>query len=193
MLRAISYIYRLPFFAGSTDWPAAALQGWQISGTTLFQSGVAFHLHTRSDALRLRQRGRQHWGSSQYLEPIPAEKSFDNPAKPPRYWARIHAGPLARTASLTCTARISIQYSPRRTRQSRMNTFRKDGTANWNVAFGRISVCRAGSVRSTFAGEFINFFNTPSSINRECNWPWPLSERSPTPSTRAGRCSSRSS
>src|SRR5260370_38324838 len=34
---AVSYIYRLPFFAGSTRWPAAALQGWQISGQ-LFSS-----------------------------------------------------------------------------------------------------------------------------------------------------------
>src|SRR2546427_13282356 len=32
----LSYVYRLPFFGASTTWPAAVLNGWQISGTTLF-------------------------------------------------------------------------------------------------------------------------------------------------------------
>src|ERR1051326_6565491 len=38
-----SYIYRLPCLAATRSWPLFALQGWQISGTTLFQSGVPFH------------------------------------------------------------------------------------------------------------------------------------------------------
>ena len=41
------------------------------------------------------------------------------------------------------------------------NTFRKDGTANWNVAFAR-SFRLPGADRSLdFRTEFINFFNTP--------------------------------
>lgn len=42
-----------------------------------------------------------------------------------------------------------------------MNTFRKDGTANWNTALGR-SFRLPGAERSLdFRTEIINFFNTP--------------------------------
>jgi hypothetical protein len=42
-----------------------------------------------------------------------------------------------------------------------MNTFRKDGTANWNVAFGRNIRLPGGERPLDFRGEFINFLNTP--------------------------------
>jgi hypothetical protein len=42
-----------------------------------------------------------------------------------------------------------------------MNTLRKDGTANWNVAFGRPFRLPGGDRSLDFRTEFINFFNTP--------------------------------
>ena len=41
-----------------------------------------------------------------------------------------------------------------------MNVFRKDGTHNWNMAFGKTFPLPGGRERSlAFRGEFINFFN----------------------------------
>ena len=46
-----------------------------------------------------------------------------------------------------------------------MNTFRKDGTANWNVALGR-NFRVAGERSLDVRGEFINFFNTPPQFDK---------------------------
>ncbi|HYR85792.1 MAG TPA: hypothetical protein VE422_17000 [Terriglobia bacterium] len=46
-----------------------------------------------------------------------------------------------------------------------MNTFRKDRTANWNVALGR-NFRVAGERSLDVRGEFINFFNTPPQFNK---------------------------
>ena len=42
-----------------------------------------------------------------------------------------------------------------------MNTFRKDGTANWNTALGRSFRLPGGERSLDFRPEIINFFNTP--------------------------------
>src|SRR5262249_49508096 len=42
-----------------------------------------------------------------------------------------------------------------------MNTFQKDGTANWNVSFSRAFRLPGGDGLLDFRTEFINFFNTP--------------------------------
>ena len=42
-----------------------------------------------------------------------------------------------------------------------MNTFRKDGTDNWNVALGRTFRLPSGDRLLDFRSEFINYFNTP--------------------------------
>src|SRR5579864_1219606 len=79
----ISYVYRLPFFAGSTSWPAAAAKGWQISGTTLLQSGVAYHFHTGSDAPGYGNVDGNSADRPNILDPSLLGMSFDNPDTTP--------------------------------------------------------------------------------------------------------------
>ena len=45
---SLSYAYDLPFFLHSTGVKKAALGGWQISGVTIFQSGVPFSIYDSS-------------------------------------------------------------------------------------------------------------------------------------------------
>ncbi len=75
----VSYIYRLPFFAGARGWPAAVAKGWQISGTTLFQSGVAYHFHTGSDAPGYGNVDGNTQDRPNILNPSLPGKSLDNP------------------------------------------------------------------------------------------------------------------
>jgi hypothetical protein len=75
----VSYINRLPFFAGARGWPAAVAKGWQISGTTLFQSGVAYHFHTGSDAPDYGNVDGNTQDRPNILNPSLPGKSLDNP------------------------------------------------------------------------------------------------------------------
>ena len=45
---AVSYAYDLPFFAHSTGFKKGAFGGWQISGVTIFQSGIPFSIFDSS-------------------------------------------------------------------------------------------------------------------------------------------------
>jgi len=45
---AVSYAYDLPFFAHATGAKKAALGGWQVSGVTIFQSGLPFSIFDSS-------------------------------------------------------------------------------------------------------------------------------------------------
>jgi hypothetical protein len=42
---SVSYAYDLPFFSHSTGFKKAALGGWQVSGVTIFQSGLPFSIY----------------------------------------------------------------------------------------------------------------------------------------------------
>jgi hypothetical protein len=159
---AISYAYRLPFFAGSTRWPAAALQGWQISGTTLFQSGVTFHLHTGSDAAGYGNVDGDTGDRPNILNPSLLGKTFDNPGTA----AALLGADTCRRPGTDGLPYLHCQYfdtniAPGGRGNLGMNTFRKDGTANWNVAFGRSFRLPGGERSLDFRTEFINFFNTP--------------------------------
>src|SRR5579863_3875171 len=45
---SVSYVYQLPFFAHSTGIKQAALGGWQVSGVSIFQSGLPFSIYDSS-------------------------------------------------------------------------------------------------------------------------------------------------
>jgi len=45
---AVSYVYSLPFFSKATGWQRKALGGWNISGVTVFQSGLPFSIFDSS-------------------------------------------------------------------------------------------------------------------------------------------------
>ncbi len=158
----ISYIYRLPFFAGSTRWPAVALKGWQVSGTTLFQSGVAYHFHTGSDAPGYGNVDGDTADRPNILNPSLLGKSLDNPATVVALLGANTCRPPGTDGIpyLHCQ-NFDTNIPPGGRGNLGMNTFRKDGTANWNVAFGRSFRLRGGERSLDFRAEFINFFNTP--------------------------------
>jgi hypothetical protein len=180
----VSYIYRLPLFAGARGWPAAMAKGWQTSGTTLFQSGVTYHFHTGSDAPGYGNVDGNTQDRPNILNPSLLGKSLD---KSRQVTALLGANTCGRPVTdglpyLHC-AYFNTNIPPGGCGNLGMNTFRKDGTANWNVALGR-NFRVAGERSLDVRGEF-------SSTSRECNWPLRHSEKSPTLSTRGGRCSSR--
>ena len=45
---SVSYAYELPFFRNATGATRAALGGWQVSGVTIFQSGLPFSIYDSS-------------------------------------------------------------------------------------------------------------------------------------------------
>jgi hypothetical protein len=162
MVFTISYVYRLPFFAGSRRWPAAALKGWQTSGTTLFQSGVAYHFHTGSDAPGYGNVDGNGTDRPNILDPSLLGMSFDNPDTTPTILGADTCRPPGTDGLpyLHCKY-FDTNIPPGGRGNLGWNTFRKDGTANWNVAFGRNFPFSGGERSVDFRSEFINFFNTP--------------------------------
>jgi hypothetical protein len=159
---SISYVYRLPFLAGSKGWPAAAVKGWQISGTSLFQSGVAYHFHTGSDAPGYGNVDGQSSDRPNILNPSLLGKSLDNPDT---VTALLGAN-TCRPPGTDGLPYLHCQYfdtniPPGGRGNLGWNTFRKDGTANWNVAFGRSFRLGPAERSLDFRSEFLNFFNTP--------------------------------
>jgi hypothetical protein len=158
---AVSYIYRLPFFAGSTGWPGAGLKGWQISGTTLYQSGVAFHFHTGGDAPGYGNVDGDGSDRPNILNPSLLGKSFDNPDTA----GALLGADTCRRPGMDGLPYLHCKYfdtniPPGGRGNLGWNTFRKDGTANLNVALGR-SFRLGGERTIDFRSEFLNFFNTP--------------------------------
>src|SRR6266404_5911359 len=136
---AISYIYRLPFFARSTSWPAVAFKGWQISGTSLFQSGVAYHIHTGGNAPGYGNVDGSTGDRPNILNPSLLGKSFDNPdTVVGLLGAETCRAPGTDGLPYLHCQNFDANISPGGRGNLGMNTFRKDGTANSNVAFGRI-------------------------------------------------------
>jgi hypothetical protein len=147
----ISYVYRPRFF-----------KGWQISGTTLFQSGVAFHLHTGSDAPGYGNVDGTTVDRPNISNPSLLGKTFDNPDTVKAILGADTCRPpgMDGLPYLHCQ-NFDTNIPPGGRGNLGWNTFRKDGTANWNVAFAR-SFRLPGADRSLdYRTEFINFFNTP--------------------------------
>ena len=159
---SLSYVYRFPFLAGSTGWPAAALKGWQISGTTLFQSGLPFHIHTGSDGPGFGNVDGDTQDRPNILNPSLLGKSFDNPDTA----SALLAANTCQRPGVDGLPYLHCKYFdtnilPSGRGNLGMNTFRKDGTANWNVALGKSFRLPGGERSLDFRSEFINFFNTP--------------------------------
>ena len=147
---------------GATRWPAAALKGWQISGTTLFQSGVAYHFHTGSDAPGFGNVDGNSSDRPNILDPSLLGMSFDNPDTTPTILgANTCRSPATDGLPYLHCKYFDTNIAPGGRGNLGMNTFRKDGTNNWNVAFGRPFRLPGGDRSLDFRTEFINFFNTP--------------------------------
>lgn len=144
----LTYSYNLPFAAGLNGWKSALLRGWQISGTTTLQSGLPFHLHTGSDAPGIGNVDGASQDRPNILNPSILGKSVDNPDTSSQILERSYFD-----HNVVPGGRGNLGW----------NTFRKDGTQNWNFAVGRTFRLPGGAERSLqFRGEFINLSNHPA-------------------------------
>jgi hypothetical protein len=141
----LNYSYPLPFPTGMGGWMSALLSGWQISGTTIFQSGTAFHLHSGSDAPGIGNVDGVGHDRPNITNPSILGKSIDDPDTSQSIFRREY---------------FNNDFEPGSRGNIGYNTFRKDGTNNWNLAFGRTFPLPGGRERSLqFRTEFINLFN----------------------------------
>ncbi len=159
---AVSYSYSLPFAPKNNRWGLPLLQGWQISGSTVFQSGTPFHVRTGSDAPGFGNVDGNTQDRPNILNPALLGKSVDNPDTAPLLLgADTCKAPTPAIPYLHCKyfdANIPVGGRGNLGR----NTFRKDRTWNTNFALGRTFRLRGGGERSLqFRSEFYNLFNRP--------------------------------
>jgi hypothetical protein len=171
-----SYSYALPFPNSVNGWRRALFSGWQISGATILQSGTPYHLHTGGDGPGL--GNVDGWGQDRpnIKDPSILGMSFDNPDTSQRLVGAIKIGPDGTPilgpdgGPVPACERVAAGYIDCPYFDANIpvggrgnighNVFRKDGTHNWNFAFGRTFPLPGGRERTLqFRTEFINFFN----------------------------------
>ena len=140
---SINYSYNLPFTAGAGKLASKMFSGWQVSGNTIFQSGTPYHIHSGSDAVG-NLDGVSH-DRPNITNPSILGKSVDNPDTSKTILDRSFFN-----NNIPPGGRGNLGY----------NTFRKDGTNNWNIAIGRTFHLPGGRENSlNFRTEFVNLFN----------------------------------
>jgi len=157
----IGYTYEVPRMPGRNPLLSGLLGGWRISGTTTFKSGTPLNLTTGSDSPGFGNvDGVRGSDRPNLLDPSILGQSFDNPDTSR---ALLAVDTCQRTTAarpymvckyfdtnLPAGGRGDIGY----------NTFRGDGTNNWNVAIEKDIRLRE-ALTLLFRSEFINFFNHP--------------------------------
>jgi len=166
-LLSLTYSYSLPLAARSNGWARALLSGWQVSGTTIFQSGTPYRLHSGGDGPGLGNVDGWSQDRPNITKPSLLGESFDNPDTSVQLMG---ANTCRKLTASEVPAGVApyVQCSYFDTNipvggrgNTGMNVFRKDGTANWNFALGRTFRLPGGQERSLqFRSEFINLFNT---------------------------------
>ncbi len=142
---SIRYSYSLPFASRADGWKTALFGGWQISGTTIFQSGTTFHPHTGSDAPGFGNVDGQTSDRPNILNPDILGTSPDDPDTSQLIFDRAFFD-----TNIPPGGRGNIGY----------NTFRKDGTNNWSFAVGKMFRFAGGRERTLrFRAEFLNLLN----------------------------------
>lgn len=161
-----SYNYSLPFPGASQGWTAALLRGWQISGTTIFQSGTPYHIHTGGDGPGFGNVDGVVTDRPNILDTSLLHQTFDNPDTAPLLLgADTCVQPNAPDANGVVLPYLRCKYFdaniPAGGRGNLgFNTFRSSGTFNWNFALGRAFRLPGGSEQSVqFRAEFYNLFN----------------------------------
>ncbi|MBI4456404.1 MAG: TonB-dependent receptor [Acidobacteria bacterium] len=141
----IGYSYSVPFPVDANRWATALLKGWQISGTTVFQSGTPIHAHTGSDGPGFGNVDGASQDRPNILNLAILGKSLDNPDTSPLILRREYFD-----TNIPAGGRGNLGF----------NTFRKDGTSNWNFALSRMFYLPGGRENSLqFRAEFFNLFN----------------------------------
>jgi hypothetical protein len=163
---ALSYAYSIPAVFANGGWKQAILKGWQISGTTLFQSGTPFHLHTGTDSPGYGNVDGEPQDRPNILNPAILGKSIDNPDTSTQVLGvntcvapgvpdqSGNTYPYLKCAYLDTNIPVGGRGN------IGMNTFRKKGTNNTNLAVGRTFRLPGNRERSLqFRAEFINLLN----------------------------------
>ena len=140
-----TYTYNLPALATSKGWVSALGKGWQVSGSTIFQSGILFHIHTGADGPPWGNVDGNTQDRPNLLNPSILGQSLDDPDTSPLLLRREFFD-----THLPVSGRGNMGY----------NVVRKDGTNNWNVSLGRTFRFPGGGERSLqFRAEFYNLVN----------------------------------
>jgi hypothetical protein len=169
-----TYSYNLPFGGGSQNWLSNLARGWQISGTTIIQSGTPFHIHTGGDGPGFGNVDGVVTDRPNILNPSLVGKTFADPDTAPLLLGADTCiapntpdvnGVAAPFVAGLVTPYLRCKYFdgniPVGGRGNLgFNTFRTSGTLNWNFAVGRTFRLPGSRERSLqFRSEFYNLFN----------------------------------
>ncbi|MBI4459659.1 MAG: TonB-dependent receptor [Acidobacteria bacterium] len=149
----LSYTYLVPSAGPLYGWKAW-LRGWEISGTTVLQSGLPFSVHS-ADGPGLGNVDGVFNDRPNLLDPSILGQSITDPETSATQLRKeffdTHIPPGGRG---------NIGY----------NVFRKDGMSNWNLSVGKVLRFRgAREISVRFRAEFHNLFNHPQFEKPESN------------------------
>ena len=140
----VFYTVALPSVGHISGWKGLLLRDWEVSGTTVFQSGLPWHAHT-ADAPGLGNVDGVLHDRPNLLNPAILGQSFDNPDT---------------SVALLRRADFDTRIPPGGRGNIGFNVFRKDGTSNWNVSIGKaFRFRRWGEASVLFRAAFLNLFN----------------------------------
>ncbi|MBI3895236.1 MAG: hypothetical protein HY313_04840, partial [Acidobacteria bacterium] len=142
----LSYTYLLPSLGPFYGWKAMLLRGWELSGTTVFQSGLPFAIHTADGPGFGNVDGVMN-DRPNLLDPTILGSGF---AHPDTSFSRLRHEWF--DTNILPGGRGNIGY----------NVFRRDETNNWNFSIGKALRFRgAREISVQFRAAFLNFFNHP--------------------------------
>ena len=133
--------------AYSFELPTRFLRGWTVSGTTILKDGTPFTVETGNDAPPFGNADGERNDRPSILDPSRLGSSVDNPD----------------TALDVLSRDIFDATAPSRDGYGNIarNSFRKDGTTNFNLAISRTFTLPGDRASLLFRTEFINAFNHP--------------------------------
>ena len=143
----VSYRYQLPGLGGQGV-RAAVFGGWRLYGVLALRSGVPYMLHTGSDALGHGNVDGLGQDRPNLLNPSILGKSVDHPDT-----SKTILRPEFFDSNIPVGGRGNLGF----------NTFRLDGTNNWNIAVEKDFYLRGADQTPALLvrSEFFNFLNAP--------------------------------
>ncbi len=141
----LGYRFELPWARNQRGIRSLLLGGWNISGTTTFRSGTPTHAHTGSDSPGFGNADGVGGDRPNLLNPAILWKSVDHPDT-----ARFILAKENFDTIIPPGGRGNLGYQ----------TFRNDGTHNWNIAVAKdFPAGETGTFQ--LRTEFLNSFNQP--------------------------------
>lgn len=160
----IGYSYELP--GAGTGIQSLLLGGWRVSGTTTFRSGTPISIHTGSDSPVFGNvDGVSSPDRPNLLNPAILGKSLDHPDTVASVLGvdSCKPVPLENPSFFQCE-HFDTNLPPGGRGNLGYNTFRNDGTHNWNFALEKqfyLPKAGGGEPQLQLRAEFINFLNQP--------------------------------